>query len=213
MKTNFEAYKEQIIAFLAAEAAVTKGGLVDSCEITPCKECVFYNDDNVAFCERYQEFWEEANAGYKEDPNELEAVKDVGAYDPTRAHDADGGLDLYARETAVVKARGSYVFDTGIHVKILKGFFGLLFSKSGLNVNHGLTSEGIIDSGYTGSIRVKLYNDSDVDYKVEAGDKISQLLIVPCLLPTLKFVEKLDDTERADGGFGSTGRNNNGNQF
>ena len=79
-------------------------------------------------------------------------------------------------------------------------------SKSGLNVKHGIISDGVIDSGYTGSIVVKLYNMSGFDYKINAGDKISQLVILSCLLPGLEPVEALEDTERGDCGFGSTGR-------
>ncbi len=82
----------------------------------------------------------------------------------------------------------------------------MLKSKSGLNVNHGLVSEGVIDSGYTGSICVKLYNHGKNPYIVKPGDKISQLVIMPILTPELELVEHLEDTERGDNGFGSTGR-------
>ena len=84
---------------------------------------------------------------------------------------------------------------------------GFLKSKSGLNINHGIVSEGVIDAGYTGSIVAKLYNLSDKYYHIKAGDKITQLVILPILEnPQLILVEKLSDTERGDGGFGSTGR-------
>lgn len=82
----------------------------------------------------------------------------------------------------------------------------MIKSKSGLNVKHGITSEGVIDSGYTGSIVVKLYNNSGRDYKVNAGDKISQLVILPIFAPELELVESLEETERGAGGFGSTGK-------
>ena len=131
---------------------------------------------------------------------------DEGAFMPTRAHETDAGLDLYAVEAQVIAARGSAEFDTGVHIELPKGTVGMLKSKSGLNVIHGLTSEGVIDVGYTGSICVKLYNNSDYDYKVEKGDKISQLVIMPILTPTLELVEDLEATERGNGGFGSTGK-------
>lgn len=143
---------------------------------------------------------------------------DPGAYMPERAHATDAGLDLMARKDAVVPAGGSYVFDTGVHVEIpklqlqicnLRCFFpsvGLLKSKSGLNVQHNITSDGVIDMGYTGSIRVKLYNHGTEDYHVKRGDKISQLVIMPILTPTLEQVDELDETERGYGGFESTGR-------
>lgn len=131
---------------------------------------------------------------------------DYGAFMPTRAHEDDAGLDLYATERKVIPAYGSEVFDTGVHIELPKGTVGMLKSKSGLNVKHGLTSEGVIDVGYTGSIRVKLYNNSDLGYVVQKGDKISQLVIMPILTPTLELVDSLEETERGGGGFGSTGR-------
>lgn len=136
----------------------------------------------------------------------MKVVLDKGAKMPTRAHSGDAGLDLYAREDAVVKAKGSYVFDIGVHIEIPYDATGFIKSKSGLNVNHGITSEGVIDYGYTGSIRVKLYNNSDTDYEVKAGDKISQLVILPVILAEVELTDSLEDTERGDGGFGSTGK-------
>lgn len=136
----------------------------------------------------------------------MKVVLDKGAKMPTRAHSGDAGLDLYAREDAVVKAKGSYVFDIGVHIEIPYGAAGFIKSKSGLNVNHGITSEGVIDYGYTGSIRVKLYNNSDEDYGVKAGDKISQLVVLPVVLTEEELVDSLEETERGNGGFGSTGR-------
>lgn len=130
---------------------------------------------------------------------------DPGAKCPTRAHDTDAGLDIYARETKTVPARGSETFDTGVHIALPQGTTGFLKSKSGLNLK-GLQSEGVIDAGYTGSICVKLFNHSYKDYEVKAGDKISQLVILPCFAPTLEPVDALEATERGDGGFGSTGR-------
>ena len=131
---------------------------------------------------------------------------DAGAYMPTRAHEDDAGLDIYARQSQVVPAHGSAVFDTGVHIELPQGTVGMLKSKSGLNVKHGLTSEGVIDVGYTGSICVKLYNNSNYPYLVSKGDKISQLVIMPILTPTLELVEDLEATERGNGGFGSTGK-------
>lgn len=129
-----------------------------------------------------------------------------GAKMPTRAHCGDAGLDLYAREDAVVKSRGNCVFDIGVYIEIPYGAVGFIKSKSELNVKHGITSEGVIDCGYTGSIRVKLYNNSDTDYEVKAGDKISQLVILPVVLAEVELTDSLEDTERGDGGFGSTGK-------
>lgn len=131
---------------------------------------------------------------------------DPGAKMPTRAHETDAGLDLYARETRIIRAMSSVKFDTGVHIELPAGTVGMIKSKSGLNVNHGLTSEGVLDVGYTGSIVVKLYNHSLDDYEVRQGDKISQLVIMPILTPPLELVDNLEKTERGNGGFGSTGR-------
>ena len=126
---------------------------------------------------------------------------------PTRSHREDAGWDLRARESYVIRAHGSVVVDTGVHVELLDGTVGMLKSKSGLNVNHGITSEGVIDVGYTGSIKAKLYNHSDTNYVVERGDKITQLVILSLVdVGALEQVNELEDTERGDGGFGSTGR-------
>ena len=100
----------------------------------------------------------------------------------------------------------SCVFDTGVHIEIPEGYVGLIKSKSGLMVNHEIFTDGTIDSHYTGSIRVKLVNNHYEGYVVHSGDKIAQLVIVPCLLPELELVDKLEETDRGDNGFGSTGR-------
>lgn len=143
----------------------------------------------------------------------LKVKLDKGAKMPTRAHEWDGGLDIYSPESIILYAGDSVAIDTGVHIEIPKGFCGMLASKSGLNVKHGITGEGIIDHGYTGSICVKLYNNSK-DEKLhffEKGDKLIQLLIVPIETPELVEVETIaelygEETERGAGGFGSTGK-------
>lgn len=138
----------------------------------------------------------------------LKTKLDEGAYLPTRAHKTDAGLDLYCPEGQgrVVKAGSSEIFDIGVHIELPYGTVGMIKSKSGLNVKYGITSEGVVDVGYTGSIKVKLYNNSNNDYEVKEGDKISQLVILPILTPELEIADSLDDTDRGDGGFGSSGR-------
>ena len=131
---------------------------------------------------------------------------DEGAYMPERAHRTDAGLDLRAREAAYVPAGGSEIFHTGVHVRLPVGHAGLLVSKSGLNVTYGITSTGLIDEGYTGEIVVKLFNHSAEGYFVRRGDKISQLVVIPVVQDMLEIVDELEETERGDGGFGSTGR-------
>ena len=142
----------------------------------------------------------------------MKIVLDEGAYMPERAHEWDAGLDIMTpkaftiRGSNIMDGSGKIVIDTGVHVEIPEGYVGLLMSKSGLNVKHNLTGEGVIDSHYTGSIAVKLYNDGGEPYHFNAGDKLIQLLIVPVLTPELEVVDSLEETDRGDGGFGSTGK-------
>ena len=131
---------------------------------------------------------------------------DNGAYKPRREHQTDAGLDIRAKEGQIVPANGSAVFRTGVHIQLRPGTCGILKSKSGLNVNHDIISTGLIDEGYTGEIVVKLHNLGKEDYEVKAGDKISQLIVVPCIYEYIELVECLDDSERGSNGFGSTGR-------
>ena len=131
---------------------------------------------------------------------------DKGAYMPERAHSTDAGADLRTPYDVIVPAKGSVVIDTGVHIELPPNTVGMLKSKSGLNVKYGITSEGVIDVGYTGSIAVKLYNHSDKPYELKAGDKISQLVVMPILTPTFELVDELEDTERGSNGFGSSGR-------
>ncbi len=133
----------------------------------------------------------------------------AGAKMPTRAHELDAGLDLYSRDADVEIAGngGSAIFDTGVCVELERGTFGKIESKSGLNVKYGVVScGGVIDAGYTGSIAVKLYNFGSEAYTVKRGDKVAQMVILPCLTPELEEVADLTATERGAAGFGSTGR-------
>lgn len=130
---------------------------------------------------------------------------DDGAYIPTRAHSTDAGLDLYAPCIAVIPPDESVCIDTGVHVEIPEGFVGMIKSKSGLNVKNGITSEGVIDCGYTGSVVVKLYNHGKDTVRIAKGQKITQLVIMPIITPDIEVVDSLEETERGNGGFGSTG--------
>ncbi len=127
------------------------------------------------------------------------------AYMPERAYPTDAGADLRTPHDVILMPRSSAVVDTGVHIELPINTVGMLKSKSGLNVKHGIVSEGVIDVGYTGNIVVKLYNHSDKPYGFKAGDKITQLVIMPILTPSFELVDELEDTERGANGFGSTG--------
>lgn len=145
---------------------------------------------------------------------EIKFTLDEGAYAPEKAHEADAGFDLRAMHDSLgeLEEYGQEAFDTGVHVEIPKGYVGYVQGRSGLNVKHGIICPtGVVDSGYTGSITVKLYNTWAEDYavvppEIRAGDKIAQLVIQPIADCTMVQVDNLADTERGNNGFGSTGR-------
>mgnify|MGYP000002211791 FL=1 len=140
---------------------------------------------------------------------EINVMLDEGAIMPTRAHAEDAGLDLYTPERfelTNVPGFDCRVIDTGVHMEIPKGYVGMIKSKSGLNVYGGIVCEGVIDAGYTGSIKVKLYNLEGYNTVFKPGAKIAQLVILPIVTPAPKLVDKFAETERGDNGFGRTGR-------
>ena len=130
---------------------------------------------------------------------------DEGALMPKRAHPTDAGLDLFSPADTVVWPYSREFIDTGVHAEIPHGCVGLLTSKSGLMRDMGITSSGTIDEGYTGSIGAVLINHGNKVVKIRRGQKITQLVILPCLTPEIEIVDNLDETERSGNGFGSTG--------
>jgi dUTP pyrophosphatase len=130
---------------------------------------------------------------------------DENAKMPTKAHDTDAGFDLYAPKEVRIREGGSAKIDTGVHIEIPKGYVGFLKSKSGLNVQCGITGEGVIDAGYTGSIVAKLYNNGYDTVKFEAGQKIIQIVFLPIPYVKLELTDSFEQTERGDNGFGSSG--------
>ena len=136
----------------------------------------------------------------------INIMLDEGAFMPERAHEWDAGLDIFSPVKTCIWRHDSKVIDTGVHVEIPSGYVGMLKSKSGLNVKHDLTGEGVIDSGYTGSIVCKLYNHGIENYHIEKGDKIIQLVILPIETPKPVLVDSFSKSERGSNGFGSTGK-------
>lgn len=136
----------------------------------------------------------------------MRIMLDEGAMMPTRAYKTDAGLDLYSMDSCIVSARESQKFDTGVHIELPPDTVGFIKSRSSLNVKYGICCEGVIDEGYTGSIVVNLFNNSGKDYLVIKGDKIAQLVILPVVKPDLELVDSLEQTERGDNGFGSSGK-------
>lgn len=125
---------------------------------------------------------------------------------PTRAHSTDAGLDLYAMHGGLVKAKQTATFNTGVFVELPQGTAGVLLPKSGLMTRNDILTFGVIDQSYRGEILVHMFNMGGEDYTVKAGDKISQMLIVPVLYEPVEIVHQLSTGERGTNGFGSTGR-------
>lgn len=127
---------------------------------------------------------------------------------PKKSHSIDAGFDLRARKAVSVFPQDTEFIPTGVCVEIPVGFVGLLFPRSSISKTplRMANSVGVIDAGFTGEIKVPLYNTSDVEIRdVEQYTRIAQLVIVPIADVSIEIVSELDDTERGNGGFGSTG--------
>lgn len=127
---------------------------------------------------------------------------------PIRSHFTDAGADLFSTEAVVIEPSIMKMVDSGVAVSIPSGYVGLVYSRSGqgkLRV-HLANGTGVIDSGYTGNIKVMLVNDGTTVYNVIPFEtKIAQLVIVPIALVTFNAVDSLEETVRGTKGFGSTG--------
>ncbi len=129
---------------------------------------------------------------------------------PGYAHHGDAGLDLSAREGAVLRAGGGRALvATGVAIAIPVGWCGLIMPRSGLALKHGISivnAPGLIDAAYRGELKVVLVNtDPDHDYTVHRGDRIAQLVIQPVEHVAWTVVDELDGADRG-GGFGHSGR-------
>lgn len=125
----------------------------------------------------------------------------------TKKHSTDAGWDIQSKESFTMFARERRLVSTGVSVAIPEGYAGLLWSRSGMSYNLGIqVGAGLIDSSYRGEVGVLLYNLSNSPVDIKAGERIAQLVIVPICLTEMVQVDELDETERGDGGFGSTGK-------
>jgi dUTP diphosphatase len=129
---------------------------------------------------------------------------------PSRAHDGDAGLDLYACESAHIGPGERWGVGTGIAVEIPAAHAGLILPRSGLAREHGITlvnSPGLIDAGYRGEVRVLLLNTDPAEtFRIEPGDRIAQLLLTPIAVAEPVETAVLSESSRGEGGFGSSGR-------
>lgn len=125
---------------------------------------------------------------------------------PEYAHQGDAGMDVFALEQVSLQPGERAVVPTGVAMAVPEGHVALVWDKSGRAVKEGLTTmAGVIDAGYRGEVGIVVLNASTEVIVVEKHQKVAQILIQPVVSPTLEVVEDLDDTNRGDGGFGSTG--------
>ena len=130
---------------------------------------------------------------------------------PTRGTAESAGLDLYAllETPAQIKPGEILMVPTGIAIELKKGTAGFIFGRSSLGAKHGIcpsNAVGVVDSDYRGEIKVSLINNSNVSYTVNPEDRVAQLVIMKVELPEVVECEELSDSERGNGGFGSTGK-------
>ena len=142
---------------------------------------------------------------------ELEIINEGFQPNPSYAHTGDAGLDLRSDDSAIVRSGEVQPVDTGLRIAVPNGYVGLIHPRSGLS-SRGIgvaNSPGTIDSGYRGPLKVLVHNFSEEDFRIQPGDRIAQLVIVP--IPTVKIVEVRkfteEETVRGTGGFGSSGAN------
>ncbi len=133
------------------------------------------------------------------------------AHIPTYGSPYAAGADLYSAEDETIIQPHSTVFiGTGIAMEIPEGYMGLIFARSGLSCKRHLAPAnkvGVVDSDYRGEIKVALHNHSDEPQKIDAGERVAQLVITPFFAVNFEEADTLDSTVRGEGGFGSTGKN------
>jgi dUTP pyrophosphatase len=129
---------------------------------------------------------------------------------PTRAHEGDAGLDLYACEEAHIGPGERWGVGTGVAVEIPAGHAGLVLPRSGLARDHGISlvnAPGLIDAGYRGELRVLLLNNDPANiFRISPGDRIAQLVLVPVAIAAAVETPALAESARGESGFGSSGR-------
>jgi len=126
---------------------------------------------------------------------------------PSFAHSTDAGMDFYANHDVLIEPGQRVLIDTGIAMAIPEGYVGLIWDKSGVAAKRGLkTLAGVIDAGYRGEVKVALFNTGTEEQTFAFGEKIAQMLIQKVEQPILETVAELSDTDRGEGGFGSTGK-------
>jgi len=124
---------------------------------------------------------------------------------PHRAHETDAGLDVYCIENEVIQPWSDKIIKTGLSMSIPDGWVAIVKERSGNATKKKITVGAcVIDSGYRGELMIHLFNNSDIPVTFVMGDKIAQLVVVPCWVGQPEEVESLDETSRGEKGFGSS---------
>jgi dUTP pyrophosphatase len=132
-------------------------------------------------------------------------LKGIGKF-PTRGSRLAAGYDLYSPICTVVPAKKTHLIPLDIAIRVPDGHYGRIAPRSSLALKNSIdVLGGVIDQDYTGNVGVILINHSDIDFVVNTGDRIAQLIIEKCATPNVVIVEQLEQTARGCGGFGSTG--------
>lgn len=127
----------------------------------------------------------------------------------TYAHEGDVGADLRSVEDTIITPNSRILVHTGLHMAIPTGYVGMVCPRSGFALKQGVTvlnAPGIVDSGYRGEVGVILLNTSEQTVTVHKGDRIAQMVFIPYAHMAFEHVESLPETDRGEGGFGSTGK-------
>lgn len=125
---------------------------------------------------------------------------------PSYAHPGDIGMDLYSREDVTIAPGSSHLFDIGIAMEFDEGHGAIVMDKGGVAKQDVHTMGGVFDAGYRGTYLIHLFNHGTQAYKVQKGQKIAQIVVLPVMIPTLTEVDELNDSARGEGRFGSTGK-------
>ena len=126
---------------------------------------------------------------------------------PTRFSEFCAGYDLYSDADVILHARSRCMVSSGISISIPENTYAKIAPRSGLTVKNGIdVGAGIVDFDFRDTVKIVLFNHSDEDYKIETGDRIAQLILHRIETPEITVVDKLTETKRGFGGFGSTGR-------
>lgn len=139
-------------------------------------------------------------------------LRSAKAKAPTRGSPLSAGYDIYASEETVIPSKGQGLVSTDVSIIVPEGTYGRVAPRSGLAVKHGINcGAGVIDADYRGEVKVMLFNHGEKDFKIEAGDRIAQLILEKIVMADVAELntedwEKELNTERGEGGFGSTGK-------